>query len=160
MIRAVLNLPFKVIGKAARVVQDRDRAQRARQVDAPGASMAAPMEARSPLAVPDDFDPGKLVVSAADCARATAEGTEMSWVDVRADAAFAREHVPGAMSAPGESMVDLIAELPASVRVIVYGDRAGRDARAVATFLRFRGLEDVWVLDGGFPAWKAATSAA
>ncbi len=76
-------------------------------------------------------------------------------------------HVPGAVSFPvewldsvdGPEVQRILTEkgLTEGRRAVVYGNGVD-DATRVADVLRARGLTDVAVLDGGFPAWAADAS--
>lgn len=155
MLAQLVNLPFKVLGRAARAVQAREAARRAQAEDGPGAHSAAVQERRSPLDVPEDFHPGELLLSVADLAHAVQAERAPNLVDVRSRAEHAQGHIAGSFCMPEAAIHMELAEIPAG-RIVVYGDRGGRHARKVVCFLRYRGLDDAWVLDGGFPAWKAA----
>jgi len=150
----VINLPFRVLGKAARAVQQAEAARQAARGEAPAARSSAATLERSPLDVPPELAAQTPTVPVAPTIAALQAGEALCMVDVRG--ASERERVPGALHMPDDSAVDLIAEIPAGHRIVVFGDRAGRNARRVAAFLRYRGLEDCAVLEGGFAAWKGA----
>ena len=84
------------------------------------------------------------------------------WIDARATWRYEQEHIPGAWPLNEddweEQLFDVLAELPADARVVVYCDGQRCDAsRAVAERLRQEaGLADMFVLHGGWDAWKAA----
>ncbi len=159
MIDRILNMPFKVLGKAARKVQERDAERRRAAGDADQATAVDLGPRRSPLDTPEDFDPGDVRISAQDLLDAVAAGQDLQIVDVRSKDEHARGHLPRAHAMPGETIVMGLAEIPSDGRIVVYGDRAGRHARRVTLFLRYRGLDDSWYLDGGLPAWQAAGGA-
>lgn len=86
------------------------------------------------------------------------------WVDARPEVAFARGHVPGALSVPEELWEE---RLPAVVRawqpgmrIVVYcDDRACDTSQSVARRLRRDlGVAEVFVLQGGWRAWNEAQS--
>jgi rhodanese-related sulfurtransferase len=81
-----------------------------------------------------------------------------AFVDARGAAEYAAGHVSGAVHAPpGPLAPELLRRLEAFRTVVVYdGDPASGLADAVAVGLRERGLVDVRVLDGSWPAWIAA----
>ena len=82
------------------------------------------------------------------------------WIDARSAGRYEREHVPGAVllnEAEWEArLFDVLAVLPADRPVVVYCDGRRCDAsHAVARRLRDEaGLEAVYVLHGGWDAWK------
>lgn len=155
MLARIINLPFTVLGKVARAVQEREASKQARQGDGPTARASAVTTRRSPLDVPDDFQVGDLALAVDELARAIDAGRAPNLVDVRGRSEHAQGHIAGSFNMPGDAIQMELAEIPAG-RIVVYGDRTGRHARRVATFLRYRGLDDCWVLDGGLPAWKDA----
>lgn len=102
---------------------------------------------------------GVVPVAAADLARRRAEaGPERPYVlDVRALEAFEAGHVPGAICLPGGQAIqrtdDFLAVPGAPVVVTDDGD-----ARAwlAAWWLKRMGFAQVFVLEGGVPAWREA----
>ena len=85
------------------------------------------------------------------------------WIDARIRQRFEQEHIPGARSLTEDDweaqLFDLLAELPADARVVVYCDGQHCDAsHAVAERLKNEtGLDMIYVLHGGWDAWKAAS---
>lgn len=154
MLAPIVNLPLVLLRKAARAVQEREAALRAAEGEGGKARAAGPLHARSPLDVPSDYEPGAISLTPAELAALLAAGGPVALVDVRDPAEQAQGRIPHAYSMPGESVVMDLAELPVGSRIVVYGNRAGRHARRVAVFMRYRGLDDTWVLDGGWPAWQ------
>ena len=152
----VLNLPFRVLGKAARAVQQAEAARQAARGDVPSAQSSAGTLDRSPLDVPPEVaaTTGSLPVAAVLAAQQ--RGDPLCFVDVRSPEEQARGHIPGSLSMPDETVLIDLAEIPPATRILVVGDRAGRHARRVASFLRYRGLEDCFVLEGGYAAWKGS----
>lgn len=82
------------------------------------------------------------------------------WIDARTAAAFARGHVPGALLLTEERWSrDLEAVVNAWTpdrRIVVYCDARSCDAarRTVERLRREVGLDDAWVLRGGWDAWS------
>lgn len=82
------------------------------------------------------------------------------WIDARPSAAYAASHLPGALSLNVEHWPELLPPVleawePDRVAV-VYGDSLGlQDSREVAERLRDFKLGPVWVLHGGWNAWKS-----
>ncbi len=89
--------------------------------------------------------------------------TDAVWVDTRSVEAFARAHVPGAISLPAgawETHVEaVVTAWRPGLTVVVYCDAATCDAsQSMARRLRDElGLENVHVLAGGWQAWQEAT---
>jgi rhodanese-related sulfurtransferase len=95
--------------------------------------------------------------------RQVAEGQEpVLWVDARPEVAYAREHVPGALSLPEaqweERLPAVIRAWRPGTRIVVYcDDRACDTAQSVARRLRRDlGLSEIFVLQGGWRAWNHA----
>ena len=154
MLAPIVNLPLVLLRRAARAVQAREAARRAAEGDGTHARTAGPLHARSPLDVPSDYAPGAITMTPEELQGLLAAGSPVALVDVREPAEQDRGRIPHAYSMPGESVVMDLAELPVGSRIVVYGNRAGRHARRVAVFMRYRGLDDTWVLQGGWPAWQ------
>jgi len=81
-----------------------------------------------------------------------------AFVDARTAAEYAAGHVSGAVHvAPGELPLEALLHLEKFRTVVVYdGDPSAAQAEAVAGLLRARGMTDVRVLGGSWPAWLAA----
>lgn len=84
------------------------------------------------------------------------------FVDARGEPAFAQRHIPGALplrEAQWEALLPVFLKAwQPGARVVVYCDREGCDAsQAVAIRLRRElGLDQVFVLKGGWDAWLEA----
>jgi rhodanese-related sulfurtransferase len=95
-------------------------------------------------------------------AQARAWGEGAMWVDARPEEEFQREHVPGALLLNedrwGELLSAMLAAWSPEKRVVVYCSAEGCGAsREVAHRLRKEaGLPNVFVLEGGWEAWRAA----
>lgn len=152
MFGKLVNLPWKILDKAARVVQDRQDAQM-RERHGTGADEDEWSKLPA-FDVPPDYDCGDTGIEAEQVVSA-AEGWTI--VDVRPDGAWADGHPPGAIHMVLGSLPIRLSELPADRRVLVVAD--DDTARQAARFLRWRGIEDVWHLEGGLAAWKAAGGA-
>jgi rhodanese-related sulfurtransferase len=157
MLRRLINLPFRVLGHAARAVQAReDEQQRAREAAA--ASPAEDGHQNIPaFDTPDDFLPDDLGRAASWLRAALDRGEAVVVADLRPEAEFLRAALPGALGLPAATLGIRLSELPpAGVPVLVYDEDGGELARACARFLRFRGLDEVWLLEGGLRAWRQA----
>jgi 3-mercaptopyruvate sulfurtransferase SseA len=80
------------------------------------------------------------------------------FVDARPAGEYAAGHVSGAVHVPpGEITLAALLQLERFRTVVVYdGDPTGGGAEAVASSLRARGMTDVRILAGAWPAWLAA----
>jgi rhodanese-related sulfurtransferase len=91
--------------------------------------------------------------------QARAWGENVTWVDARPDADFARDHVPGAISLNEDRWNELLPQFLAAwspgKKVVVYCSAESCDlAREAAERLRKEAqIPDVFVLDGGWEAW-------
>lgn len=156
MLDRLINLPFKIIGKAARAVQERQDAvdrERAEQMTA-----ASRSRSNSPaVEVPDDFETGDLSRSPDDVAAMLAQLSsgklKVLVIDIRDAAAFKAGHIPGALSMPFSTLGLDLAELPPLTRFITICDDVER-SRLAARFLRHRGFDDSWFLAGGVGGWQ------
>jgi len=88
---------------------------------------------------------------------------QLLWIDARDSAVFESNHIPDAISLNHENFED---QLPVvldnwqpGMRVVVYCDTQLCDAsHSIADRLKQEvGLPDVWVLYGGWTAWKSST---
>ena len=84
---------------------------------------------------------GALLIDVREAARATQAG-----------------HVPGAVRMPLSALSLDLAELPALTRFVVLDEDTDR-AELAARFLRFRGLDESFYVEGGISAWRAAGGA-
>ncbi len=89
-----------------------------------------------------------------ELARVLVTAPETIWiVDLRPDAAAAKERIPGAMAPPaGDTGAAFAADLIPTRRLVAYG--ASSAAVLPAGIGRFAG--DVYVLEGGFEGWTSA----
>ena len=89
-------------------------------------------------------------------------GDAVLWVDARPADAFAREHIPGAVSLTEDDwdagLFGVLERVGPETRMVVYcSSLACGTSREVADRLRHdSGLEQVYVLSGGWEAWKAS----
>ncbi len=145
MFGKMLNIPFKVLGGVARVVQ----AQEARkwtnhaERDATAARDMPGMD----ITVPSDFDPGDIHLDAADATELLQSGCILDTAESAT--------IEGALHIPLHEIGIGIAEVPADTRVAVVSETPD-DAVRVVRFLRHRGLDDTWAVNGGLTAWAAA----
>jgi rhodanese-related sulfurtransferase len=85
---------------------------------------------------------------------------EILWVDARSEAKFESRHIPGALllnQANWESLVsNFYDQWQPGCRVVVYGEADSDNGHEVASRLREESaIENVWVLKGGYEAWRA-----
>jgi rhodanese-related sulfurtransferase len=87
-------------------------------------------------------------------------GESVFWVDARSADEYEAEHVPGAFLLNLESWDQLFPEFldrwTPEKKVVVYCSAASCElSREVAERLRQNGISSVFVLKGGWEAWKA-----
>ena len=147
MLKRVVNLPFKVLGKAARAVQEReDAARKARHEESPEEETTHIPK----IDVPDDFEVKDLERSVEDV-QALMQGKNFAIVDVRDGTRSAQ--IPGAQHFPLQVLDIQLAELPPAGNTIIVYCLDGEQSTRAVRFLRFRGIDESFVLAGGFHAW-------
>lgn len=154
MLKRLVNLPFRVMGAAARAVQDRqDAAMRARH--GAGDTSDAPVPTRNLPAfdTPPDFEPPDLAWTATTLEAALRSATPPFLVDVRPVDAARAQQIPGSEHLPLHGLSLRLAELPPEPRVLVFWDDRGDAGREAARFVRFRGHDGARYLAGGLRAW-------
>ena len=159
MIRRIVNLPFRVLGKAARAFQDRHDAA-AKMAGAGATDPSEDVFTNIPeFDTPDDFATDSTGLSPT-AVRAAIEGSQpVQLVDVRSTVRDAQDTLPGAIHLPLATLGIRLAELPpADVKVVVYGNANEPEVIEATRFLRWRGFEDAWHLEGGLAAWGAASN--
>ena len=161
MLDRLINLPFKIIGKAARAVQDRqDAADRERAEQMTAASRS---RSNSPaVEVPEDFEIGDLSTSPAALKEMIAKGStgklNILVIDIRDASDYTAGHIPGALGMPMDTLGLDLAELPPLTRFVTVCSVPER-SRLAARFLRHRGFDDSWFLAGGVDAWTRSGGA-
>lgn len=144
MFGKMINIPFKVLGGVARVVQQQeakkwtDLAER----DATAARESYSMD----ISVPPDFDPGPIEITPEVIKRLRESGCILDTAP--------RPTIDGALHIPLKDIGIGIAEVPADVCVGVVAEQT-LDAQKVVRFLRHRGLDDTWVVTGDLSWWTA-----
>ncbi len=83
------------------------------------------------------------------------EGAAPVVIDVRTSGEYAAGHIPGAINIPFDQVADRIGEIETSEGVALYC-MMGPRARKGESALLAAGYEDVFHLEGGLAAWKAA----
>ena len=96
-----------------------------------------------------------LTIDPASLARLRAEGRGVALIDLRPAEAWQHGRLPGARSIPVDALVPRRAEVPATAIVVLYGADGVDEAAAAARYLRGTGQAAVFVLEGGFAAWRA-----
>ncbi len=143
MIGKVLNLPFKVLGGVARAVQAQDAKKRTQQNE----GSAPDKQPRGiDIQVPDDFDAGPLGMAAETALPLMDSGCIV-------DATTQGAGIPNALRIPAADIGIRIAELPPETTIVVITDDS-KNSDQIVRFLRHRGLDETWSLDGGLNAWK------
>jgi rhodanese-related sulfurtransferase len=92
--------------------------------------------------------------------KALGRAPDILWVDARSKAKFESRHIPGALllnQAEWENLVsDFYDQWQPGRRVVVYGEVDSDNGQEVASRLREESaIENVWVLKGGYEAWRA-----
>ena len=158
MIGRLINLPLKVLGKAAHALQERnDAAMRERHGTGDESDSLDYIGALPEVELPDGFDPASVEQSAQEI-RALVRERPPAFVDMRPRPRWLHERVAGAFSMPAGELNLRIAEIPPDTCVVVYADDPAR-ARKGALFCRDRGLDDSWSMRDGLAAWKKAGGA-
>ena len=88
---------------------------------------------------------------------------EVLWIDARARESYDKEHVPGALLINEQELDTLLTEHFEKLQdnkkpIVVYCDgKACHASRKIRDYLAEKiGLDNLFVLVGGWPAWKAA----
>jgi len=95
-------------------------------------------------------------------AGARAHHGPLLWIDARHGPAYAAEHIPEAQPLDIDNwdaqIVEVIARWRPGMRVIVYCDDSacGSSRQVAAKLRRDYQFDDVWLLHGGWSAWKKA----
>ena len=145
MIGKVLNLPFKVLGGVARAVQAQEAKKRS---NASGGPAEDRDEQGIDIQVPEDFDAGPIHLPASEAVKLTGSKCIL-------DATKNGAGIPEALHIPAREMGIRIAELPPDTTIVVISQDT-EESDQVIRFLRHRGLDETWSLDGGIHAWKSA----
>ena len=151
VLKKVVNLPFKVLGRAARAVQEReDAAMRERMADAVRADALASEVHIPKFDVPDDYQPEDLQVTV-DQLKGFMNQPPFAIIDVREKNRSTQ--IPGSQSIYMSSLDIRLAELPPAGTTIIVYCQNGESSTLAGRFLRFRGLDEVFVLGGGLDQW-------
>jgi len=87
-------------------------------------------------------------------AHKTWSGGSALFLDLRPNSAFARTHIPGAISIPAEELESRYLDLPNDRTIIAYCDCPLEEASAqAALFLRTHGFPNASALRGGIDGW-------
>jgi len=152
MLKRIVNLPFRVLGRAARAVQDREEhARQARYGDGADTTPQAGDDNIPELDVPAGFESGPLGTDAGTLRARLASGRRVEFVDVRPTAGT--ELPSGTEHLPLATLGIQLAELPPAGQPIIVVAADDETARRTARFLRWRGIEDADFLIGGGRAW-------
>lgn len=82
-----------------------------------------------------------------------AQGAQL--VDIRDPQSFALGHATGAQHLSNDNLADFIAQARRDQPVLVMCYH-GNSSKGAAQFLLGQGFSDVYSIDGGFDAWRAA----
>jgi rhodanese-related sulfurtransferase len=119
------------------------------------AATALALVLAGPAAAGHPWLPPLLTIDPESLVRLSAAGRPVVAVDVRPSEAYRRGRLPGARSIPLPSLTARRHELPAGAIVVVYGAEGLEEAVTAYRYLRGAGHTDVFVLEGGFTAWRA-----
>jgi 3-mercaptopyruvate sulfurtransferase SseA len=108
-----------------------------------------------PAAAGHPRQPPLLTIDAESLQRLTAMGRPVLAVDVRPPEAYQDGRLPGARSIPLSTLTVRRHEVPADALVVVYGAEGLEEATTAYRYLRATGHASVFVLEGGFAAWRA-----
>lgn len=152
MLKRVANLPFTVLGKVARAVQEHeDRKMHSQYGEGQDGADFSSGDGIPGWDTPDDYEAPDAAMT---LAQVQAYEGDHAKVDLRAIREYEAGHVEGAESMPIPELAIRLAELPpAGTRVILLCQDGASSANA-ARFLRFRGIEETFYLEGGMAAWK------
>lgn len=119
------------------------------------ASLTAAFHPRRPLWSPDQLESGEAMLSTV-----MAWDGNVLWIDARSADEYEAEHVPGAIMLNLEGWDQLFPQFldrwSPEKRVVVYCSAATCElSREVAERLRKSGISSVFVLKGGWEAWKS-----
>ena len=95
-----------------------------------------------------------LTIDADSLQQLTRQGRPVLAVDVRAPEAFQAGRLPGAQSIPLTALTARQGELPPDRLVVLYGADSVDEAAAAFRYLRSTGRTNIFVLEGGFAAWR------
>jgi rhodanese-related sulfurtransferase len=144
MIGKVLNLPFKVLGGVARAVQAQEAKKRTQENDQ-NRGPETPLK-QMDIQVPDDFDAGPLRYTEPNAVHLVDTGCIV-------DATAEGHGIPKSLHIPMRDIGIRIAELPPETTILVITDNPS-DGDQIVRFLRHRGLDETWSLDGGIEGWR------
>lgn len=157
VLRRMINLPFAVASKAARAYQGVQDARLKREHGVASDPGSVPLF-REIAGGLGEGDPALApTLTAAEVRLAMSRGP-VAFVDVRGRARFDAGHIAGATHMPMSEVGVRVSELPGDIPVVTYCEDGRDSARAVA-FFRARGMEDTFVLSGGFAAWGSGAGA-
>ena len=157
MLKRMVNLPFKVLGRAARALQEREDAlMRERMADAVKADALASEVHIPKFDVPEEYQPEDLGITV-DQVKHLMERPPFALIDVREG--NRETQIPDSQHIKMSSLDIRLAELPpAGTSIIVYCQN-GESSTLAGRFLRYRGLDEVFVLSGGLDQWQRANGA-
>ena len=85
------------------------------------------------------------------------EDKEIVVIDVTPSELFEREHIPGAINIPLQTLSEKAKEFRKNQRIVVYGEtHTDNSSNAAAELLEGLGFRKVSDFDGGVHAWKQA----
>lgn len=158
MLKGLINLPFKVLGRVSRAVQERQDSVTQAKYGRGDERDDWEKDANIP-----EFDtPADYATTSFPASTAAVRGwlslqdPPTVLVDVRPSGVRRTGRVRDTDHIPFAAIPLRLSELPPEgTRIVLYCDDGGF-SREATRFIRFRGIDDVWYLEGGLQAWKAA----
>lgn len=97
------------------------------------------------------------LMSSTELAQRLEEEAEVVVIDVLSPEDYAKEHIPGSINIPLESLGERAREFKKTQRIIVYGEtHTDERSNRAAELLEGMGFRKVADFDGGVHAWKQA----
>jgi rhodanese-related sulfurtransferase len=119
------------------------------------AALALVLALATPAAADHAWAPPLLTIDPDSLQRLSAAGRPVAVIDVRPEEAYRGGRLPGARSIPLPSLIPRRGEIPSAAFVVLYGADGLEDAATAYRYLRGAGQQNVFVLEGGFAAWRA-----
>jgi rhodanese-related sulfurtransferase len=119
------------------------------------AALALVLVLPTPAAADHAWASALLTIDPDSLQQLSAAGRSVAVIDVRPEEAYRGGRLPGARSIPLPALVLRLGEIPPGAFVVFYGADGLQDAATAYRYLRGSGRQNVFVLEGGFAAWRA-----
>jgi rhodanese-related sulfurtransferase len=157
VLKSLVNLPFRVLGRAARAVQRHQDGVILANYGAGKADDPPPPSSGGTTGTgfdtPPEFDPPELALDLPGFQREMRAGNPWILVDLRENPLAKLD--PEAQEIPLSELNMRLAELPPEPSLLLFLDDQVERAHVAARFVRFRGHEGARWLRGGIAAWRA-----